>query len=64
MVPLGIQDIDLAPSSSQPGLGLEPGTFPGKGIYLPGTRREKLEYFSSVLPSFTAFGTGSSHCRP
>ena len=42
MVPLGIQDIDLAPSSSQPGLGLEPGAFPGKGIYFPGTRREKL----------------------
>ena len=42
MVPLGVQDIDLAPSPSQPGLGLEPGAFPGKGIYFPGTRREEL----------------------
>ena len=43
IVPLGVQDIDLAPSPSQPGLGLEPGAFPGKGIYFPGTRREKLQ---------------------
>ena len=43
MVPLGVQDIDLVPSPSQPGLGLEPGAFPGKGIYFPGTRREKLQ---------------------
>ena len=47
MVPPGVQDIDLASvwlwlTPGQPGLGLEPGAFPGKGIYFPETRREEL----------------------
>ena len=42
MVPLGVQDIDLVPSPSQPGLGLEPGAFPGKGIFFPETRGGEL----------------------
>ena len=42
MVPLAVQDIDLAPCPGQPGLDLEPGGFPWKGFFFPGTGREEL----------------------
>ena len=42
MAPLGVQDIDLGPCPGQPGLGLEPGAFPWKGIFFPGTGGEEL----------------------
>ena len=41
MVPLGVQDRDLALSRSQSQLSLEPWAFPGKGIYFPGTRSKE-----------------------
>lgn len=57
MVPLGVQDIDLAPSPSQPGLGLEPGT---KGIYFPGTWSKELGFL--YLPEWA--GSSSADADP